>query len=105
MFYLPGFPHPFSFFPSHPFCFASLSSAGLGFLGLLVDEVATVVEVAEESDEAERIGQHDHVHGVREVAVGKQVVGGVDGHYEKLELERRRERTGSGRLSGKFKCG
>lgn len=48
-----------------------------------------VVEVTEESDEAERVGQHNHVHGVREVTVSKQVVGGVDGYREKLELEGR----------------
>lgn len=45
-----------------------------------------IVEVTEESDEAERVGQHNHVHGVREVTVSKEVVGGVDGYYEKLEL-------------------
>lgn len=48
-----------------------------------------VVEVTEEGDEAERVGQHHHVHGVREVTVSKQVVGGVDGHYEELELGRK----------------
>ena len=45
-----------------------------------------VVEVTEESNEAESVGQHHGVHGVREVAVGKQVVSGVDGYYKKLEL-------------------
>lgn len=45
-----------------------------------------VVEVTEESDEAERVSQHDHVHGVGEVTLSKQVVGGVDGYCEKLEL-------------------
>lgn len=50
-----------------------------------------VVEVAEESDEAERVGQHNYVHGVGEVAVGKQVVGGVDGHGEELELGGKRD--------------
>lgn len=45
-----------------------------------------VVEVTEESDEAERVGQYNYVHGVREVTVSKQIVGGVDGNCEKLEL-------------------
>lgn len=45
-----------------------------------------VVEVTEECDKAEGVGQHNHVHGVREVTVSEQVVGGVDGDYEKLEL-------------------
>lgn len=58
-----------------------------------------VVEVAEEGDEAERVGQHNHVHGVREVTVGEQVVGSVDGHNEKLELVRGRERIPSGTVS------
>ncbi len=71
-----------------------------------------VVEVTEESDEAERVGQDDHVHGVREVTVGKQVVRGVDCYYEKLELGGReigmREKCeivrqkANGKLSGHF---
>lgn len=55
-------------------------------LALLLGDVAVVVEVTEESDEAERVGQHNYVHGVREVTVSKQIVGGVDGNCEKLEL-------------------
>lgn len=58
---------------------------------LLLRQVAVVKEVTEESDEAEGVGQHDDVHGVREVAVGKQVVAGVDGYYEKLELKGARD--------------
>lgn len=56
----------------------------LCLLTLLFGEVAVVVEVTEESDEAERVSQHNHVHGVREVTVSEQVVGGVDSDYEKL---------------------
>lgn len=55
-------------------------------LGLLLGEVSVVVEVTEESDETERVGKHSHVHGVREVTVDKQVVGGVEGYDKKLEL-------------------
>lgn len=56
-------------------------------LAVLLGHVAAVVEVSEESDEAERVGQHHHVHGVGEVAVGVQVVGGVAGHSEELQLQ------------------
>lgn len=69
---------------SHLFTFFSASSSRR--LAPLLGHVAVVVEVAEESDEAEGVGQHNYVHGVGEVAVGKQVVGGVDGHGEELEL-------------------
>ena len=54
--------------------------------GLLLVQVAAVIEVTEKSDEAERVGEHHHVHGVGEVAVSEQVVGGVDGDDEELEL-------------------
>lgn len=74
-----SFIHSYTFF-----FFLTVSSSGL--LASLLGHVAVVVEVAEESDEAERVGQHNRVHGVGEVAVGKQVVGGVDGHSEELEL-------------------
>lgn len=57
----------------------------LSFL-VLFDEVASVVEVTEENDEAEGICQNSDVHRVREVTVSKQIVGGMDSHYEKLEL-------------------
>lgn len=57
----------------------------LSFL-VLFDEVASVVEVTEENDEAERICQNSDVHIVREVTVSKQIVAGMDSHYEKLEL-------------------
>lgn len=50
------------------------------------------VKVTEENNEAERIGQHDSVHGVGEVAVDKQVVGGVRGDDEKLQLIRETRR-------------
>lgn len=59
-------------------------------LALLLGHVAAVVEVGEESDEAERVGQHHHVHGVWEVAVSVQVVGGVGGHGEELQLQAQR---------------
>lgn len=72
------------------FFFFLCLSLPLWRLALLLGEVAVVVEVTEESDEAERVGQDDHVHGVGEVTVGKQVVGGVDCYYEKLELGGRR---------------
>ena len=65
---------------------ALLLPSCLCLLALLFGKVAVVVEVTEESDEAERVGQHNHVHGIREVTVSEQVVGGVDGDYEKLEL-------------------
>lgn len=57
----------------------------LSFL-VLFDEVASVVEVTEENDEAERICQNGDVHRVREVTVSQQIVAGMDSHYEKLEL-------------------
>lgn len=53
-----------------------------------------VVEVTEESNEAERVSQHNHVHGVRKVTVSEQVVSGVDGHGNKLELRRKRGKIG-----------
>lgn len=52
----------------------------------LLGEVALIVEVSEEYDEAEGVDKHHRVHGVWEVAVSEQVVAGVDGHYEELEL-------------------
>ncbi len=74
----------------------------LCFLALLLGEVALVVEVTEESDEAERVGHDNHVHGVWEVAVSKQVVGGVDCHYKKLELRgRETDRQTDGRMREK----
>lgn len=45
-----------------------------------------VVEVTEENNEADRVDQHNHVHGVWEVTISKQIVGDVNGYYEKLEL-------------------
>lgn len=63
----------------------------LSLFGFLI-EVAVVVEVAEKSDEAEGICQHHHVHGVRKVAVSNQVVNGVDGDSEKLQLMRNERR-------------
>lgn len=63
-----------------------LSSLSLCLLGLRLGEVVLVVEVTEENDEAQRVGEHDHVHGVREVTVDKHVEGGVEGYYDKLEL-------------------
>lgn len=64
--------------------FKAVSSSCI--FALLLGHVAAVVEVTEEHDEAERVGQHHHVHGVREVAVIVQVVGGVGGHGEELQL-------------------
>lgn len=64
--------------------FKAVSSSCI--LAPLLGHVAAVVEVTEEHDEAERVGQHHHVHGVREVAVIVQVVGGVGGHGEELQL-------------------
>lgn len=69
-----------SFFPSH-----NSFEFELSFL-VLFDEVASVVEVTEENDEAERICQNGDVHRVREVTVSQQIVAGMDSHYEKLEL-------------------
>ena len=46
---------------------------------LLLGEVALVVEVAEEDYEGEEVGADDGVHGVREVALGVEVVERVGG--------------------------
>lgn len=49
-----------------------------------------VVEVAEKSDEAEGVSKHHSIHGVWEVTVSEEVVGGVDRHNEELELSEKR---------------
>lgn len=46
-----------------------------------------VVEPAEESDNIDGVDQYNHVHGVGDVTSSTQVVGGVKGYCEKLELE------------------
>lgn len=49
--------------------------------------VALVVEVAEEQDEADAVGEHNGVHRVGEVTLGEQVVAGVCGEKNELQLE------------------
>ena len=63
--------------------FPHVLSCPLGLFG----KVALVIEVAEERDEAEGVSHHHHIHVVREVAVGKEVVGCVESNNEELNLQ------------------
>lgn len=60
-----------------------MSSRPLALFG----NVALVIEVAEESDEAKCIGHHNDIHGVGKVAVSKEVVGCVESNNEELQLQ------------------
>lgn len=67
------------------------SSLGLLLLPLSA-EVALVVEVAEEDDQRDAVAEHKGVHGIGEVALGEQVVAGVDKEEQELHLVRGRRR-------------
>ena len=54
----------------------------------LFAEIALVVEITEEENEADTIAKHHNVHGVREVALREQVVSGVRCQKHKLHLQK-----------------
>lgn len=53
--------------------------------------VALVVEVAEEHDEADAVGEDDGVHGVGKVTLGEEVITSVCGEKNKLQLGNKQE--------------
>lgn len=55
---------------------------------LLFVEVALIVEVTEEDDEGDAVTNHQHVHGIREVALCEKVVARVHEEQHKLHLEK-----------------
>lgn len=57
-------------------------SCSLGLLG----EVALIIKVAKQSDQAESVGKHHSIHWVWEVAVGDEVDRRMNGHNEELQL-------------------
>lgn len=57
---------------------------GILFLLLLL-EVALVIEVTEEDDESDAVTEHQHVHGVGEVALCEQVVARVQEEQQELQ--------------------
>lgn len=61
---------------------------GLGAFALA--DVALVVEVAEEQDEAEAVGKHNRIHGVGEITLCEQVIASVCGQKYKLELKNKK---------------
>lgn len=67
------------------------------FLLLLV-EVALVIEVTEEDDEGDAVTKHQHVHGVGEVTLCKQVVARVQEEQQELQLERQSGKVRISRL-------
>lgn len=54
---------------------------------LLPADVALIIEVAEEDDEGHAVAEDHGVHGVWEVAVGEQVVAGVQEEEQELQLQ------------------
>lgn len=63
--------------------------SSLALLLPLLAEVALVVEVAEQDDQRDAVAKHDDVHGFGEVALGEQVVAGVEEEEQELHLARR----------------
>lgn len=57
-------------------------SCHLGLLG----KVALIIKVTKQSDQAQGVTEHHHIHGVREVTVGIEVERSVNGHNKELEL-------------------
>lgn len=55
---------------------------------LLFADVAVIVEVTEEDDEGDTVTEHQHIHGIREIALCEQVVASVQEEQHKLHLER-----------------
>ena len=71
------------------------------FLNLfhLFAEVALVVEITEEENEADTIAKHHNIHGVREVALCEQVVSCVHCQKHKLHLQEDRSKHKDQRLT------
>ena len=71
------------------------------FLNLfhLFAEIALVVEITEEENEADTIAKHHNIHGVREVALREQVISCVRCQKHKLHLQEDRSKHKDQRLT------
>lgn len=57
-------------------------------------EIALIIEVAKQSNEAQTVSKHDHVHGVRKITLCEKVVPCMCGQQHKLELKKQNKNAG-----------